>query len=176
VKTEGGTYEYKQTILVPKGGGKIAKSTENLGGGKTSDSGGGGGGKPKKADKVKKSDVVERYKEINDQLEETAHLLTKNNAEAEGLWGEARFKKMREGVEILKKENQQLKERMKWSKDYVDEDRTSLNAAAAEAGISFQYDDDGYITNYTEQMTWLYNQLDNAINNANADGNATEEE
>ena len=177
VKTEGGTYEYKQTILVPKGGGKIAKSTENLGGGKTSDSGGGGGGgKPKKADKVKKSDVVERYKEINDQLEETAHLLTKNNAEAEGLWGEARFKKMREGVELLKKENQQLKERMKWSKDYVDEDRTSLNAAAAEAGISFQYDENGYITNYTEQMTWLYNQLDNAINSANADGNVTEEE
>lgn len=151
------------------GGGSINKDIKN-------NSGGGGGSKPKKADKVKKSDVVERYKEINDELEETAHLMAKTSAEAEGLWGEARFKKMREGVELLKKENQQLKERMKWSKDYVDEDRTSLNAAAAEAGISFQYDDDGYITNYTEQMTWLYNQLDNAINNANADGNATEEE
>lgn len=138
--------------------------------------GGGGGGKPKKADKVKKSDVVERYKEINDQLEETAHLMNKTSAAAEGLWGKARFDKMREGVELLKQENQQLKERMKWSKDYVDEDRISLNAAAAEAGVSFQYDDNGYITNYTEQMTWLYNQLDNAINSANADGNATEEE
>lgn len=177
VKTEGGTYEYKQTILVPKGGGKIAKSTENLGGGKTSDSGGGGGGSKKTADKVKKSDVVERYKEINDQLEETAHLMTKTNAEAEGLWGEARFKKMREGVELLKKENQQLKERMKWSKDYVEEDRATLDDAASAAGISFEYDkENGYITNYTEQMTWLYNQLDNAINNANADGNVTEEE
>ena len=155
---------------------KSKGSTAGNGGSNSKKGGGGGGGKPKKADKVKKSDVVERYKEINDQLEETAHLLTKNNAEAEGLWGEARFKKMREGVELLKKENQQLKERMKWSKDYVDEDRTSLNAAAAEAGISFQYDENGYITNYTEQMTWLYNQLDNAINSANADGNVTEEE
>lgn len=138
---------------------------------------GGGGSKPKKADKVKKSDVVERYKEINDQLEETAHLMNKTNAAAEGLWGEARFKKMREGVELLKQENQQLKERMKWSKNYVDEDRKALDDAATAAGISFQYDkENGYITNYTEQMTWLYNQLDNAINNANADGNATEEE
>lgn len=171
---DGGTYTYTQTMLVPKAT-SFTKSTENLGGKKGGDTGG-GGGKPKKADKVKKSDVVERYKEINDQLEETAHLMNKTNAEAEGLWGEARFKKMREGVELLKKENQQLKERMKWSKDYVDEDRTSLNAAAAEAGISFQYDENGYITNYTEQMTWLYNQLDNAINSANADGNVTEEE
>ena len=65
---------------------------------------------------------------------------------------------------------------MKWSKNYVDEDRISLDAAATEADISFKYDDNGYITNYTEQMTWLYNQLDTAINNANADGNATEEE
>lgn len=158
------------------GGNVKSKGSTAGNGGSNSKKGGGGGGKPKKADKVKKSDVVERYKEINDQLEETQHLMSKTSAEAEGLWGEARFKKMREGVELLKKENQQLKERMKWSKDYRDEDRTSLNAAAAEAGISFQYDDDGYITNYTEQMTWLYNQLDNAINKANADGNATEEE
>ena len=57
-----------------------------------------------------------------------------------------------------------------------DEHGQKIEEYAAEAGISFQYDDDGYITNYTEQMTWLYNQLDNAINNANADGNATEEE
>lgn len=156
---------------------KSKGSTAGNGGSNSKKGGGGGGGKPKKADKVKKSDVVERYKEINDQLEETQHLMSKTSAEAEGLWGEARFKKMREGVELLKRENQQLKERMKWSKDYVDEDRTALNAAAAEAGISFQYDPkDGYITNYTEQMTWLYNQLDNAINSANADGNATEEE
>lgn len=171
----GGTALAVKTIT-PNGsyGGGVGVNTTSP---KSSTSGGGGGSKPKKADKVKKSDVVERYKEINDALKETAHLMNKTNAEAEGLWGKARFDKMRQGVELLKQENQQLKERMQWSKNYVDEDRISLNAAAAEAGISFQYDpEDGYITNYTEQMTWLYNQLDNAINNANADGNATEEE
>ena len=172
------TVDGKQYVDIPKiGGSKFKGGGSGIADAKKNNGGGGGGSKPKKADKVKKSDVVERYKEINDELKETQHLMTKTNAEAEGLWGEARFKKMREGVELLKRENQQLKERMKWSKNYVDEDRKALDAAASEAGITFEYDpEDGYITNYTEQMSWLYEQLDNAINAANADGNATEEE
>lgn len=66
---------------------------------------------------------------------------------------------------------------MKWSKNYVDDDREALDDATRAAGISFEYDkENGYITNYTEQMSWLYDQLDAAIENANKDGNVSETE
>ena len=59
----------------------------------------GGGSKPKKADEVKKSDVVERYKEINDELKQTQRLMSKNETLADGLWGKERFDMMRKNVE-----------------------------------------------------------------------------
>ena len=152
-------------------------SSSNKGGKAPGSKSGGSKSKPKKADKAKKSDIVERYKEINDELKETQHLLSKNDAEMEGLWGEARFKKMREGVKILKQENAQLEERLKWSKEYLKSDKSDLQKAASAAGINLQFDEEtGRIINYTEEVTKLYKELDAAINAANADGNVTEEE
>ena len=154
-------------------------SSSNKGGkspGSGSGGGGGGGSKPKKADKVKKSDIVERYKEINDQLKETSKLMSKNGAEAEGLWGAARFKKMREGVNLIKQENAQLQERIDLAKQYKIEDQKAVKAAAKAAGVSLNFDKNGYITNYTEEMTKLYKEMDAAVNNANADGDVSDAE
>ena len=69
------------------------------------DSGGGGGGNKKK---TKKSDVVERYKEINDELDETSHKMNKASKLADTLWGDARFDKIQEGIDLLKEENAEL--------------------------------------------------------------------
>ena len=173
---EGGTYTYTQTMMVPKAT-SFTKSVENLGGSSYSSKGGGGGGsKPKKAEAPKKSDTVDRYKEIDDKLSENTRSMNKAEKAAEGLWGPERFDKMREGIELLEEENKLLEERLGWSKQYLEEDRAALDKAAAEAGITFTFNADGRISNYTSEMTKLYNELEAATNAANADGNATEEE
>ena len=69
-----------------------------------------------------------------------------------------------------------LKQKKKEALSYIDEDRKALAAAAKEAGVTLSLDENGLITNYTEAMTKVYNQLDAAITKANKDGNATESE
>ena len=78
--------------------------------------------------------------------------------------------------ELLEDEVDLLKEKKKQALNYLNEDRKALNAAAKEAGVELNIDENGFITNYTEAMTELYKELDAAINAANADGNADESE
>ena len=133
-------------------------SGSNSGGKKPGSGGGGGGGsKPKKADTVKKTDVVDRYKEIDDKLGRTRSLLEKNSTLADGLWGKARLQNMQSAINLMEKENQQLEERAELTKQYLAEDKQALVEAATTAGVSFEFDDEtGFITNYTEQMTALW--------------------
>jgi hypothetical protein len=52
--------------------------------------------KAEKIDKVKKEDVVERYKEINDQLDDIADALDKASSQADRLWGKDRLAMMKQ--------------------------------------------------------------------------------
>ena len=72
------------------------------GGGK---GGGGSKEKPTAESRGKKTDIVDRYKEINDQLEKTTRLLEKNNVEADSLWGAKRIAALKNGVKLLEQEN-----------------------------------------------------------------------
>ena len=174
VKTQGGTYKYKQTILVPKGGGKIAKSTENLGGSTINDIS--DKGKSKKVDPIKKSDVVERYKEINDQIEKLTDATNDASKAADRLYGASRIKQMEKQNKLIKDEIDLLKQKKDQALDYLEEDRQAVADAAKEAGVELNIDENGFISNYTQAMTELYKELDAAINSANADGNADEAE
>jgi uncharacterized coiled-coil protein SlyX len=78
------------------GNGNVAESSVNSSG---------GGGSPKKLERTKKSDMVDRYKEINDQLATTQRQIEKVNREADALWGPARIKKMQEAAALMKQEN-----------------------------------------------------------------------
>lgn len=172
----------EQYVYVPKigsskfkGGGSgtaQAKARNNSGGG-----GGGGGSSNKPAEKKTKSDVVDRYKEVNDQLEETASLMNKNSKIADSLWGPDRFDAMKKGIELMKKENELLKNKLSLAKDYLEEDTDTLFQAAADAGVSFEIDaDTGFITNYTEEMNALVERYNQMVDEANADGQVTEAE
>jgi hypothetical protein len=88
----------------------------------------GGGSEPKKTSEARKSksDMVDRYKEINDELEETGRQMEKNNTLADGLWGEKRFKKLRENIKLMKQERKELDEKYKLSKKYLKEDKQEL--------------------------------------------------
>jgi hypothetical protein len=64
--------------------------------------GGGGGKKSTPAEKVKHTnhgDVVERYKEINDSLDDIEKNLKRINRESDKLFGAARLKQMDKALE-----------------------------------------------------------------------------
>ena len=152
------------------GGGVSPSSTKGKKGG------GGSKSKPKKAKEVKKSDVVERYKEIDDKLDDVAESMDDASKAADRLWGSARIKQMQKANNLLKKEIDLTRQKKQEAENYLAIDKKALQAAAKEGGISFEFDANGNISNYTEQMTKLYNQLNSAIQSANKDGNATEAE
>lgn len=136
-------------------------SSSNKGGGSPGKGGGGGGGsKPKKTSesKKKKSEIVDRYKEINDQIEKTTRQMNKTTIAADGLWGSKRIAMLKKNIDLMKQECKQLEEKHKLSIKYLNEDRNALEQAASEAGISFSFDDNGTITNYTSKMTALFNK------------------
>ena len=130
-------------------------------------SGGGGGGsnktkepsKPKKIDTTKQEEIVKRYKEIDDALDDLSDEYEKASRSADRLWGENRLDAIREQNKLIEEQQELLKEKQRQAENYMNQDRAALNKAAAEAGLSFSYDDKGNITNYTDQMTNLYNQL-----------------
>jgi hypothetical protein len=89
---EGETYSYTTTMLVPKSKGKssFTKSAETIGGkkGKVNKD----GGSKEKADKIKKSDIVQRYKEVDDALEKIADTMEDTSKIMDRLYGASRLK------------------------------------------------------------------------------------
>lgn len=136
----------------------------------------GGGSKQKKADKVKKSDIVERYKEVNDLLDDVTDAMEDASKAADRLYGKGRLDAMKRNNDLLKKEIELTKQKRQEAEKYLKEDLNAMFKAASDAGVILTTDGNGLITNYTEAMTKLYNELDAEITKANKDGNADENE
>ena len=124
----------------------------------TSSSSGGGGGEPKKTQRTHQTDVVERYKELNDQLSDTKKAMDDAARAAEGLWGAARIKKMREVQAEMGKELKLLRQKKAEAEAYLEQDRKWLEDIAAENGVTFTFDGNN-ISNYEEVMNGLYQEL-----------------
>lgn len=143
-------------------------STNSGGAGGGSKSSGGSSSKPSKIDKSKKSDIVDRYKEITDSINDTTRALDKANKSADRLWGKAHLDAMAKSNKLTLKEVDLLKQKQKEAQAYLKTDKATLQQVAKKAGITFTFDEDGDISNYTDQMTKLYNQLVAAQDKANS--------
>lgn len=119
--------------------------------------GGGGSSKPTSDARQKKTDVVDRYKEVNDQLDDMADALNDASKAADRLYGSARLKEMEKVSKNLQSQIDLLKEKKKQAEENLAIDKAALDAAAADVGLSFEYAGNN-IVNYTEQMTDLYNR------------------
>lgn len=146
------------------GSGPVSHSSTSSG----KKSSGGSSSKPSKIDKSKKSDVVDRYKEITDSINDTTRALDKANKSADRLWGKAHLDAMAKSNKLTLKEVDLLKQKQKEAQAYLKTDKATLQQAAKKAGITFTFDEDGDISNYTDQMTKLYNQLVAAQDKANS--------
>lgn len=115
--------------------------------------------KPKQMDTTKQTDVVKRYKEIDDALDDLSDEYDRASKSADRLWGEHRLDALREQNSLIKEQQELLAEKQRQAERYMKQDQIALQQAAAAAGLAFSFDDKGNITNYTDQMTTLYNQL-----------------
>lgn len=146
------------------GSGPVSPSSTSSG----KKSSGGSSSKPSKISKSKKSDVVDRYKEVTDSINDTTRALDKANKSADRLWGKAHLDAMAKSNKLTLKEVDLLKQKQKEAQAYLKTDKATLQQAAKKAGVTFTFDEDGDISNYTDQMTKLYNQLAAAQDKANS--------
>lgn len=146
------------------GSGPVSSSSTSSG----KKSSGGSSSKPSKISKSKKSDVVERYKEITDSINDTTRALDKANKSADRLWGKAHLDAMAKSNKLTLKEVDLLKQKQKEAQAYLKTDKATLEQVAKKAGVTFTFDEDGDISNYTDQMTKLYDQLATAQDKTNS--------
>lgn len=139
---------------------KPSYSSTTSGGAGGGSRGGGGGGSSSPATKkqyTKKSDVVDRYHEINAAIEDLSDALSDVNKQSDRLYGKSRISAMEQEASLLQDQIKLYREKAKQIQAYLSLDQSAL--VNNEYGIKFSFDESGNISNYTEVMTSLYNQL-----------------
>ena len=131
-----------------------------------SSGGGGGGSTPKAPDKIEKrdtasqADVVERYREINDSIDNVTDALTRAERAAARLWGKDKLAAMREENKILEEQRDLILEKAEEAEKYAKEDAKNLRKVAKDIGVSVVINQDtGDITNIEDVEETLYNRL-----------------
>ena len=122
----------------------------------------GGGGSSSKASKVsmtKKSDVVDRYKEIDDQLDDINDELSRTNKLTDRLFGAKRLQQMDKEISILNKQSKALEKKRKEAENYLKIDKQAVLDLNKTYGTQFKIDDSGLISNYEDELSKLYNDL-----------------
>ena len=121
-----------------------------------------GGGSSSKASKVsmtKKSDVVDRYKEIDDKLDDINDELSRANKLTDRLFGAKRLQQMDKEISILNKQSKALEKKRKEAENYLKIDKQAVLDLNKKYGPQFKIDDSGLISNYEDELGKLYNDL-----------------
>lgn len=142
----------------------------NSGGSSYSPSGGsgGGGGSDKEKEKEEPTpsepmdytsidDIIERYYEITNEIDDMTDALDDASNAADRLYGKDRIAAMEKQRDLMAQQQELLKQYRSEIEAYLAKDKAALENN--KYGIHFTFDADGDITNYTQIMTDLYNQL-----------------
>lgn len=158
--TDGGEPNF--TLTRTNSGAMNNSSGSNSGGNKPS--GGGGGSKPSTAEKrdtTNKSDVVERYRELNDAIDNVTDALTRAERATDRLWGKDKIAAMKEENKILQQQRDLILEKAEEAEKYAREDAQNLRDVADEVGVSLVIDQEtGDITNIEDAQNTLYERLE----------------
>lgn len=141
------------------------KSGSGGSGGSGGGGGGGGGGssyEPKTKDR--NDDELDRYKEVDAQLNKIDNTLDKLNTDKERLVGYKWQNAMTKEIKLLYKQIELQKQKLELQKEEAAEKRSQL---ANDYGITF--DADGIPQNYKEKFQELQNSLNEAIDAYNAE-------
>ena len=170
-----GTPQIKK-LTKTSSGGMNNYSSNNKGGGSPGSGSGGGGNKGSKPKAVNKSDIVERYKEITDTLDDVKDAYDDAGKASDRLYGANKIAAMKKQNAILLQEIDLLEEKKKQALDFLEIDKQALEDAAKKAGVGVLFDDNGNISNYTAIMETLFNQLKAATDAAGAEIDDAEQE
>ena len=116
---------------------------------------GGGSKEPKKVEATKKEDLVERYKETEDAIDDVRDAYEDAKKAADRMYGAGRIAAMAKANKELLKETELLKKKRKEAEAYLKLDKIALNKAASDVGVNLKYDENGNIINYTEELDKL---------------------
>lgn len=155
-------------------GGKAPGSSKGGKGGK----GGGGGSSKKSEGKPQKTDVVDRYKEIEDKIDDIKNSADKASSAMDRLFGTKKIKKMQEVNKLLENEVDLLKAKRDEASKYLAEDEANLKQAVAKYGGSVKNVElvNGNIDNYDEILSALFNELYTATPEEGAEISDTQQE
>ena len=137
---------------------RSATTSGNTGGG-----GGGGSGRkgvPSAVKKTKKNNLTERYKEVEDQLDDTRDAAEKLSRSLDRLHGTEKINAINQLIAAEQREKELLEQKRIEAQKYLEEDLAALHTAAGTVGVTFSVDGEtGNISNYREQMDALYERL-----------------
>ena len=128
-------------------------------GGNTGGGGGGGSRQDKKVDRTKKDEVVERYKELKDKLDDVRDAADKTSASLGRLHGPEKLEAIKKIIAAEQEEMDLLQQQADLAKGHLTEDLAALQTAAGAVGVAFTIDENGNLSNYTDQMNALYERL-----------------
>lgn len=120
------------------------------------------------------TEVVDRYYEITDSLEDMTDALDDASDAADRLYGKDRVAAMEQQRDLMAQQQELLKQYRSEIEAYLAKDKAALENN--KYGIHFTFDADGDITNYTQIMTDLWNQLHAAEQTYNSFATKEEQE
>lgn len=135
----------------------------SLGGGKSKGGGGGGGGSSSPAKKqpyTVKSEVVDRYYEITNAIEDLTEALDDATKASDRLFGKDKLTAMEKEKKLIKEQIDLYKKKQIEILNNLHIDKMAL--INNEYKIPFKFDANNNIINYTEEFTKLYNELHQA--------------
>ena len=120
---------------------------------------------------AKLEDAIERYKEINDRIDDITDAYDKASKAADRLYGAERINALQEANNLLEKEIDLTKQKRIEAEQYLKADKIALQ----NLGFEVQFDNSGNVTNATDIMSDLVDQL-NKAGDSNGDGKVSEDE
>ena len=156
-----GTTAYAIKTITPNGsyGGGIGVNTTAPEVARTPKKSGGSSSKASKVSMTKKSDVVDRYKEIDDQLDDINDELNRTNKLTDRLFGAKRLQQMDKEISILNKQSKALEKKRKEAENYLKIDKQAVLDLNKKYGTQFKIDNSGLVSNYEDELNKLYNDL-----------------
>lgn len=174
VKTEGGTYHYKQTTLRPVGEGGWKKKNESIGGGRSSGGGGGGGGR-RTAGKAKKDSEKERYHSIKNVIEDLTAAYEKITTVKDRAFGKSRVKAMKEEEAALQALMAAQQDYISEIETYLQEDFDALTQLSEFAGVTLEFDENGTLLNFDQLQDAMWEQYNSHIQDGKVVGMSDDE-
>lgn len=164
------TIYYPEVKFEPISSGDVTSGLSDSFGslGATKSGGGGSSSGPSEYKTTSKDDIIDRYKEEDDRLDDINDALDDYNRLMDRSYGQGRLNQMAKLRKALDEEKKAIEAKKAKALEYLQVDKEALEQTAKQHGVNFNFDNNGNIINYTETMENLFTQLEAAEAKANS--------